>query len=44
MLSRSDQRIRTHRTDVFRAAARDFADIEIVGINDLLEPTISPTC
>ena len=23
---------------VFRAAARDFADIEIVGINDLLEP------
>jgi glyceraldehyde 3-phosphate dehydrogenase len=23
---------------VFRAAARDFKDIEIVGINDLLEP------
>jgi glyceraldehyde-3-phosphate dehydrogenase/erythrose-4-phosphate dehydrogenase len=23
---------------VFRAAAKDFADIEIVGINDLLEP------
>ena len=23
---------------VFRAAARDFSDIEIVGINDLLEP------
>ena len=23
---------------VFRAAVRDFSDIEIVGINDLLEP------
>ena len=23
---------------VFRAAVRDFADVEIVGINDLLEP------
>ena len=23
---------------VFRAAAQEFADIEIVGINDLLEP------
>ncbi len=25
---------------VFRAAAKDFADIEIVGINDLLEPDV----
>ena len=27
---------------VFRAAARDFKDIEIVGINDLLEPDYQP--
>jgi len=29
---------------VFRAAVQNFKDIEVVGINDLLDPTTSRTC